>query len=766
MIGQTISHYMIIEKLGGGGMGIVYKAHDLKLDRFVALKFLPPERTRDPEAKTRFIHEAKAASALQHSSICTVHDIDETDDGQLFIVMDCYEGETLKKKIERGPLPIAEAAAIAHQIAQGLSRAHEAGIVHRDIKPANIMVTNRAEVKIVDFGLAKLSGRTLLTKSGTTLGTAAYMSPEQARGEQVDQRSDIWSLGIVLYEMLTGKRPFDSEYEQALVYSIINQDPRPMRDLRPEVPEAMEKICQRAMAKDVKDRYQTAAELINDLESYRTGTRLSEKTLKVQTKKRIYIYAALAVIVIVIGVLVILSTGKVEVFDRIAVLPFRNLSGEEKQEWLADAMTEEVTSRLQEVAALRVPSSRGVMKYKNSKESSSELARILHAKALVDASVLVDAGGRVRVLAKLIEPSTDFALWSASFDGTKENILELQSRIAQAVVKEVRVKVSQAELGRLGRFRKKVDPQAYELCLRARQASWQLYSTQSKSQWDSSLANLQRAIDIEPDNAFYYATLVGAYDAGMNNQLVSSSEALPKLRVAAETAMKLDPELAESHYGAMTARASLYDFREALLHSARALELSPGNFTVNLFSANLLTCLGRWDEALLILRRLHELDPVQYSEMGWVVGQDYFFMRRYDDAIVFLQEWLQRDSGNESARWHLAMALSMKGLHVQALAQCDSMKHIGSLLRPALLARAGNRTLAAEAYKRVRIPTPYYNAQFFAVLGERDTAFRWLARAYRDPEAAMIAMNIDPFMDNLRDDPRFKELLKKMNLLD
>ncbi len=222
MIGTTISHYKILEKLGEGGMGVVYKAEDTKLKRTVALKFLPPELTRDPEAKERFIHEAQAASALDHNNICTIYEVAEIDDGQLFIAMACYEGETLKSRIAQGQLRIEEALDFVGQIAQGLVRAHEVGIVHRDIKPANIIVTTRGEVKIVDFGLAKLSGRTLLTKSGTTLGTAAYMSPEQARGEQVDQRTDIWSLGVVLYEMLTGKRPFESEYEQALVYSILN----------------------------------------------------------------------------------------------------------------------------------------------------------------------------------------------------------------------------------------------------------------------------------------------------------------------------------------------------------------------------------------------------------------------------------------------------------------------------------------------------------------------------------------------------------------
>ncbi len=265
LVGQTLSHYTILEHLGSGGMGVVYKAQDLKLDRTVALKFLPPDLTRDPEAKQRFIHEAKAASALQHNNICTVHDIDETPDGQLFIVMDFYEGETLKEKIEHGPLTILDAVDIAIQVSQGLARAHEHGIVHRDIKPANIMVTADGVSKIVDFGLAKLSGQSRLTKTGSTLGTAAYMSPEQARGEEVDQRTDIWSLGVILYEMLSGHLPFRSEHDAALIYSILNEDPKPIDQIRSDVPQQLSNTLRKALEKSPSERYGLATDLLNDL---------------------------------------------------------------------------------------------------------------------------------------------------------------------------------------------------------------------------------------------------------------------------------------------------------------------------------------------------------------------------------------------------------------------------------------------------------------------------------------------------------------------
>ncbi|MBP1691792.1 MAG: hypothetical protein H6Q32_1144, partial [Bacteroidetes bacterium] len=263
LVGQTVSHYKILEHLGGGGMGVVFRAQDLRLDRTVALKFLPPELTRDPEAKARFIHEAKAASSLQHDNICTIHDVDESPDGQLFICMDFYDGETLKRKIDRGALPAEEAIDLAIQVARGLGKAHEAGMIHRDIKPANIMVTRDGEAKIVDFGLAKLARQTRLTREGSTLGTVAYMSPEQARGEEVDHRSDIWSLGIVLHEMVTGQLPFKSDYEQALVYSIINADVPPIPGSDPR----LEEIIRKTLKKDPSARYQRMEELESELRS-------------------------------------------------------------------------------------------------------------------------------------------------------------------------------------------------------------------------------------------------------------------------------------------------------------------------------------------------------------------------------------------------------------------------------------------------------------------------------------------------------------------
>ncbi|MGB2960294.1 MAG: serine/threonine-protein kinase, partial [Bacteroidota bacterium] len=285
MIGKIISHYRILEQLGVGGMGVVYKAEDTKLKRTVALKFLPPEMTRDPDAKERFIREAQAASSLQHNNICTIHGIDETEEGQTFIVMDLYEGETLKDRFESRPPEISQAVDLFKQIAEGLASAHAKGIVHRDIKPANIVVTSGGVAKILDFGLAKLSGEAGVTKVGTTVGTAAYMSPEQAQGEEVDARSDLFSLGAVAYELLSGQRPFKGEHEPALLYSIVNQPARPMREVKPEVPEGLEKIVGKLLEKSQDHRYQGAAEVVAELEDLEHQLRTGTAPVQVQERK-------------------------------------------------------------------------------------------------------------------------------------------------------------------------------------------------------------------------------------------------------------------------------------------------------------------------------------------------------------------------------------------------------------------------------------------------------------------------------------------------
>ena len=346
MEGKIISHYKLLEKLGGGGMGIVYKARDIKLDRYVALKFLPPSFSLDEEAKQRFIHEAKAASALEHNNICNIHEINETEDGQLYIVMAYYDGETLKKKVEKGSIDIDEAINITIQIAEGLSKAQEKGIIHRDIKPANIFVTNDGVVKILDFGLAKVAGQSQITKTSSTVGTVAYMSPEQARGETVDHRTDIWSLGVVLYEMITGINPFKAEYEQAVIHSIIDKEPEPIKKLRKDVPDKVDWIIKKALEKKTSDCYQSVEEMLNDLKFIKdeeitsSGIKIPKIVKRKRYKKAILILLTIITLTALVVIFQPFLSDKIITKQQIniAIISAENQTGDESYDYLQKAI--------------------------------------------------------------------------------------------------------------------------------------------------------------------------------------------------------------------------------------------------------------------------------------------------------------------------------------------------------------------------------------------------------------------------------------------
>jgi serine/threonine-protein kinase len=549
MTGQIISHYKILEKLGGGGMGVVYKARDLKLDRFVALKFLPHHLIADDEEKKRFIHEAKSASALDHPNICTIYEIDETEDEQMFIAMAYYEGETLKKKIDRGPLPLDEAINLAIQVAQGLQCTHEAGITHRDIKPANVMITNKGQAKIMDFGLAKLAGqKTRLTKTGMTVGTLAYMSPEQLQGIDADHRSDIWALGVVLYEILTGKLPFKGEYEAAMVYSILNEPPEPIIALRAGVPMELERIVNKAVAKNTNARYQHIDEILVDLRSLQTdfASGASKQRLtaaKFSKKKRFYLYGGFAtVLIFLIGI--ILFRGARETYpkhDSIAVLPITNLSGDPELEYFADGMTEALITDLAQISALKVISRTSVMQYKGAKKPLPEIANELKVDVVLEGSVQC-FGERVKITAQLIEAATDRHLWAKSYERELRDILALQNEVARAVADEIQVKLTPQEQARLMSVHP-VNPEAYQAYLKGRY----YWNKRTKEGFKKGIDYFTTAIEIDPAYALAYAGLADCYNLLGNWGYLPPKETFPKAKVAAMKAIEIDERLAEAH---------------------------------------------------------------------------------------------------------------------------------------------------------------------------------------------------------------------------
>ncbi|MFQ5653077.1 MAG: protein kinase, partial [bacterium] len=459
MIGQKISHYEILQKLGSGGMGVVYKAEDTRLLRMVALKFLPRDLTRDKDAQKRFMHEARAASALDHPNIGTIYEVQQTPTlidpvtneesrGQMFIVMAYYDGETLEGIIEGGPQPIDQAIDIALQIAQGLAKAHGKEIVHRDIKPANVMITVDGVVKLLDFGLARLAGGTMLTKEGTILGTAAYMSPEQAQGAQVDHRSDIFALGVVLYEMLTGRHPFEGDYEQAIVYSIVNEDPQPITAVRTGVPMELERTINKCLEKDPSDRYQQVNELMVDLrrlqketESKKTLTRTGARARMSKKRVRAFVLTGIVLVVLmlaVVGYFFFAPGETVPTSQRkmLAVLPFENL-GPPEQEYFADGITEEIISRLAGIRALGVISRTSIIQYKNSDKTLQQIGAELGVGFILEGTVRwdhsPDGTGRVRVTPQLIRVSDDTHLWSGRYNAVLTDIFQVQSDIAERV---------------------------------------------------------------------------------------------------------------------------------------------------------------------------------------------------------------------------------------------------------------------------------------------------------------------------------------------
>jgi TolB-like protein/predicted Ser/Thr protein kinase len=528
MIGKTISHYKILEKLGQGGMGTVYMAEDTKLDRTVALKFLTSQAVGEEDEKARFVHEAKAAAALSHPNVCHVYEIDESE-GQTFIAMEYLEGQTLKEKINAGPLNLKRALELAIEIAGGLKEAHEAGIVHRDIKPANIMITTKGRTKITDFGLAKLTGGTKLTKTQTTLGTAPYMSPEQARGEETDRRTDIWSLGVVIYEMACGLRPFRGDYEPAVIYSILNERQEPLTALRTGVPVELERIVDKSLAKSPDERYQQVADMLVDLkgvvkrlessERGRAGTGAeaarsapvarpeaagattagpqSEGARSAQearpeaasqaaprpsatatdrprlSRPTWYVGAAVLIVALVIAGMNLFRerpaqapTGPIDpdIIDSIAVLPLENISGDPTEDYFVAGMHEALITDLSRIGALRVISRTSVMRYKDTDKAVPEIARELDVDAIVEGSVM-RVGDQVRITAQLIRAATDEHLWAENYDRELSNVLGLLSEVAQEIAGEIEVALSGEDKAQLADSGPVV-PEAYDAYLR------------------------------------------------------------------------------------------------------------------------------------------------------------------------------------------------------------------------------------------------------------------------------------------------------------
>ncbi len=804
MIGRTISHYRVVEKLGGGGMGIVYKAEDLRLGRFVCLKFLPEKLSKDHPAIERFQREARAASSLNHPHICTIYDIDEYEE-QNFIVMEFLEGQTLKHRISGKTMDIERVPEYGHQMADALDAAHSKAIIHRDIKPANIFLTDRGQIKLLDFGLAKLlperkgvaslthAGAVFstttqdahLTSTGVALGTVAYMSPEQVRGQELDERTDLFSLGLVLYEMATGKQAFTGNTSGVVFEAILNRNPIPAARLNPAISPQLEQIIDKALEKDRSLRYRTAADLAADLQRLKRDTD-SARALHVTsgpssqpTPRRAWLQFAWVGALVVALLLFALNVGgfRDRVFggsgqgriDSIAVLPFANVSNDPKTEYLSDGITESLINSLSQLPNLSVTSRNTVFRYKSQPTDPQRLGHDLGVRAILTGR-LIQTGDELMISVSLEDVRQSRQIWGEQYNRKLSNLVSVQQEIASDIYSRLRPKLAGEERRLLAR-RPTENVEAYQLYLQGL-FYWNKWT---EADFKKAADYFTQAVQKDPRYALSYAGLADTYSQLGDAGYLPPSEAWPKAKAAAMQALEIDDTLAEAHTSlALVKEHFEWDWTGADTEFRRAIELNLNSATAHHWYGDYLANMGRPEDGLRETRKAQELDPLSLI-INTTLGWQLYLARRNDQAVEQLRKVLDIDAKFTPARRMLEEVYAQSGKQKEAVAE---RARILSLSGSPEFAASIEEDFSKSGYKGVLqswldglteiskhgYVSAYSIAEGYMRLGQKDKVFEWLDKAYEDHDSGLVSIAVEPMFDPVRSDPRFKDIVRRMKL--
>lgn len=758
---MLVRRYRIETKLGAGGMGEVYLAEDTRLGRKVALKILPAEVTRDEERVRRFEREARAASALNHPNILTIYEIGQAEAGH-FIATEFVEGSTLRDLLSAGKIELKKLLDIGSQVAEALAEAHRAGIVHRDIKPENIMVRRDGYAKLLDFGLAKLTeaksgeglgsaAATSLTASGALVGTIQYMSPEQAEGRGVDHRTDLFSLGSVLYEMATGEPAFTGESFLEVLRKISSQQPVPVREVNRLTPPELQRIIEKCLAKDPNERYQHADDLAVDLRRLRRGSDTDAAAVAEAPPR---------------------PRRRGKAIDSVAILPLENASADPDAEYLSDGITESIINNLAQLPKLRVMARSTVFRYKGQDVDPRRVGSALGVRAVLTGRVL-QRGDTLIIGTELVDVVDGSHLWGRQYNRKLADIFTVQDEIAKEISETLRPRLTGEERRRLTR-RHTENAQAYQLYLKGRYH----WNKRTEKGFQKAIEHFQQALDQDPNYALAYAGLADCYlllGIGFYGVL-PPREAMPKAKGAARKALEIDDTLAEAHTSLAHAIMNFdWDWSGAEREYMRGIELNPNYPTAHQFYAVYLMQMARFDEAVLEQRRAQDLDPLSLS-INASLGLLSLYARQHDQAIDQFRKTLEMDHNFPLAHLGLGEAYEQKGMYDEAVAEFQAAIALsgGSPVMVAALGHAyaisdrrGEAQKVLDELKELskrRYVAPFDVAMVYAGLGEKDQAFEWLQRAYEERDDWLTFLKVEPRADTLRSDPRFQDLLQRVGL--